>query len=250
MSQISYQEFEARREQAANQNQQPRVSYFSLKNDKDEAVVRIMHDSPADFEIVAVHPISIGGKFRKVNCLRGAYEPIENCPFCAAEKQLQRRIYIHLLEYTKDENGNIVCTPKVWERSTDYISKLKNLCDEYPPLSDSLFKIKRNGAAGSMETTYDIMFASPAVYNPNIYVKDENAFKNYSCIGSAVLNKTPEEMIALISGNEAVAKQSEPVNASNETVVNESTVRTYNPGVSYSNTESSDESVVRPRRIY
>ena len=46
------------------------VGFFTLKNDNDEAVVRFMCDSTDDFEILTVHDVQIGQRYRKVNCIR------------------------------------------------------------------------------------------------------------------------------------------------------------------------------------
>lgn len=246
MAQVSYEAYEnAKTNQASNQ---PRVRFFGLKNDKDEAIVRIMHDSPADFDIVYVHPVQINGKFRKVNCIRNPYEPIENCPFCEAQKPLNKRIYIHLIEYTKNEDGTITATPKIWERSSSYVTTLKNLCDEYAPLSNNLFKIKRNGVAGSMDTTYDILYAPPTIYNPDIYTKDESLVADLKAIGTAVIDNDYNQLKNLL------ATQDQPVeNKSEQVPQSESTpVRTYvaDNAPAINPTINQADSFTRPRRLY
>lgn len=211
MGQINYEKFQAGVKEREDRQQGKRVGYFSLKNDKDEAIVRFMHNSPADFDIMYVHPMQINGKFRNVNCIRDPeVDPIDHCPFCAAKKKIQTKIFIHLIEYTKDENGNIVGQPKIWERTAGYISTLKNLCDEYAPLSDNLFKIKRNGAAGSMETTYNIMYAPPQVYRQDVYKKDEEAFNGIKALGTSVMNKTFEQMADMLNDEVTPSQQYQP----------------------------------------
>ena len=171
------------------------VGFFTLKNDGDCAVVRIMHDSTDDFEIHTVHPITVDGKFRTANCIRNPYDPVQMCPLCANNTKINQKIYLHMIQYDRDPNtGNVVASPKVWERSIGYATKLKTLIDEYGPLSDCIFKIKRNGKAGSVDTTYEIMFCNPSVYPPSVYVKDEEAFKNYSSIGKSIMDKNAEEL--------------------------------------------------------
>ena len=58
------------------------VGFFTLRNDNDEAIVRFMCDSTDDFEILTVHDVQIGTKYRKVNCIRDPREPLDNCPLC------------------------------------------------------------------------------------------------------------------------------------------------------------------------
>ena len=246
MSQVSYQAFQTNKEEREARQNSPRISFFGLKNDGDEAVVRFMHNSPEDFDIMYVHPVTINGKYRKVNCIREPKQPITDCPLCAAKQSLQTKVYIHLLEYVKDEQGNITAVPKIWERTSGYITTLKNLCDEYSPLSDNLFKIKRNGAAGSLNTTYAIVYARPEIYRPDVYIKDETAFENIRALGTAVIDKDYNGLLEYVDSNsmstmESNAVQapvnpqpaySQPVQQQNpQPVYNQSTppVRTYTP---------------------
>lgn len=189
-----------------------RVGFFGLRDDGDEAIVRIMHDSPATFEIVAVHPYQVGGKFRNINCIRNPQDDIEKCPLCDEGVPLRYRFYVHLLEYTRDNNGNIVATPKVWERSLQYADTIKDYCNEYAPLSNYIFKIKRVGKKGSMDTKYNIIPANPSVYSPSLYPKDESAFEGYSAIGTAVYNTDYNGMQKLLTpaDQEPYAPKEEP----------------------------------------
>ena len=172
-----------------------RVGYFSLKNDGDEAVVRFMHDTPDDFDLLVVHRMQqADGRYKSVSCLRNPNDPIDMCPICAEGGKPEYKIYIHLLEYVRQEDGSVKPLPKVWERSASYAKRLSNLMNEYGPLSDCLFKIKRQGASGSLTTGYDIMYASDKVYPSNVYVKDTKLFDGYTALGHAVLDKSYEEL--------------------------------------------------------
>lgn len=206
MGQIDFNSFKQRTTQnnlntSNSNNRGPRIGYFTLKQDRDQAIVRFMIDSPDDFDIVAGHRMSINGFNRMVNCVRDVHDPVENCPLCAAGKKLEYRIYIHLIEYTRDETGKIVATPKVWERSTAYINTLTNLLNEYGPLSDNVFKITRNGAAGTTGTTYDITYCKPDVYKPELYVKNETLFNGYKAVGNAVLDYDVDKLNELVNGS-------------------------------------------------
>lgn len=191
----------------SNSNQGTQVGFFSLKNDGDEAIVRIMHDDTDSFDIVSTHAISVGGKYRRVNCCRSPREAVENCPLCASGNPSQQRFYIHLIQYTRDENGQIVPEAKIWERSLSYATTIKNLIVEYGPLSNLIFKIKRNGAAGSMDTKYTIMYANPQMYPENLYPPVPNAFDGYNAIGNVVMDKTPQEIVTFLTEGEFPAIQ-------------------------------------------
>lgn len=233
MARLSFDAFQ--QSQSARQAQQttsdkPRVGFFALKNDGDEALVRFMHDSTADFDIVTTHRVMIDGRTRAVNCIREAREPIDACPLCAAGKPLQQRFYIHLIEYTKNEQGQVVATPKVWERSTAYIGTLKGYIDEYGPLSNVLFKVRRQGAAGSMDTTYNITFANPNVYRNDLYPCDRSVFENYTAVGGAVLDYKYDQMTTLAGqpAGQSIATQA-PVNQQPQQTFTQAQPRQYTP---------------------
>ena len=213
MAKINWNDFQARAAEMEARQQQmngPYVGFFTLKNDGDEAIVRIMHDSPEDFDIVAVHQTTVDGKFRNVSCLRSPSDPMDMCPFCAANKKFATRLYIHLIQYVRDENNQIVAQPKVWERSTAYAKQLAEYINEYGPLSDMIFKIKRSGAKGSMDTTYTIIPANAKLYPEDIYVKDAEALADYQALGHAVLDKNYEEMMAMLDGAPTTQQSAAP----------------------------------------
>lgn len=176
------------------------VGFFTLKNDGDEAIVRIMHDTVEDFDILTTHPISLGGKFRTVNCLRDPRDPMEQCPLCKNGTKVQSRIFIHMIQYVKNNQGQVVATPVVWERgANEYGTKLKTLMSEYGPLSNNVFKIRRNGKTGDTNTTYEILYGSPNMYSEQVYPKVPGAFDNFSACGVVVLDKSYDEIMYFIS---------------------------------------------------
>ena len=75
------------------------------------------------------------------------------------------------------------------------------MLDEYGPLSDNIFKIKRSGAPNSRDTRYNIMYASPAVYRPDLYVKKPELFEGYHAVGNAVIDKNADELMDLCYSN-------------------------------------------------
>ena len=207
MAQINFKAFMARTNGTPSTSAAaPRIGYFSLKKDQDEAIVRFMIDSPEDFDIVVVHQAKVGNFKRSVNCIRSAQDPVENCPLCEAGYKVGFRFYIRLIEYLPDEQGNIVGVPKIWERSSMYVQTFNDLLQEYGKLSDCVFKVKRNGAPGSKETVYSILYANQKAYERPEYEKIPDAFRGYKVLGHAVVNKSYEELQELLKEQEAESK--------------------------------------------
>lgn len=198
MANISYDYFEA-----SNNNDgggfKNSVGFFSLKNDGDDAIVRILHNSVEDFDMLSCHSVVIGGKYKKINCLREPREPMNKCPLCEAGiGKLQQRMFIHLIQYAKDENGNIVALPKIWERSVSYAKTLKGYIDEYGPLEKRVFKIRRYGEAGSMQTNYTFLPQDSSIYSEAQYPIDKSGFERYSVLGTLVMNKNYDDCVAFV----------------------------------------------------
>ena len=245
MARISY---EAYQQKAAEQEfSGSGIGFFSLKNDGDEAVVRIMHDSREDYDILSVHQVPVGGRHTNVECIEG------DCPLCKSGNNIKYRFFVHMLQYVKDEQGNIVTKPVVWERAAKSMSeKLNAMLQEYGPLSDCVFKIRRNGKAQDKNTTYEIMFANPNVYRPDLYPKDNEVFKDYTVSGKKVATKTAEEMITYLNTGSFPERQDNG-NQNNGGYANESVSRTppapsTNGYVPTSNAQTTGG--VRPNRYY
>ena len=176
------------------------INFFTVRNDNDEAIVRFMCDSVDDFEILTVHDIQIGGKYRKINCIRDFRDPVENCPLCASGTKINQRFFIKMIQYDKttDATGNVIITPKaaVWERSTAYAKTLKSYLDNYGPLSDIICKVIRHGKAGDMQTTYEIVpNLNKNIYRDDVYVKDVNIFGGFHAFGTIVMDRTYDEIM-------------------------------------------------------
>ena len=201
MAQFNYndyvsQEANKTQEGAVNTNS---VSYFALKNDGDEAVVRFIYDNPNQFDLLTVHTVQIDGKYKKVSCLRTPMEPLNKCPLCEKGDKLQQKFFVKLIEYVRDEKTNqIIPVAKVWERPASYSKVLNGYFSEVYILSDCIFKIKRHGAKGDMNTTYDTIPANPQVYKPEYYVKDFSAFDNYK-LSYIVMEKSYSDLAQFVT---------------------------------------------------
>lgn len=189
------------------------VGFFTLKNDNDEAVVRFMCDSTDDFEILTVHDVQIGQRYRKVNCIRDPREPLDNCPLCKNGTRISNRFFIKLIQYNRVTDPNtgvqtIVPQAMIWERSTAYAKTLKSYLDNYGPLSDIICKIIRHGKAGDMQTTYEIVpNLSKTVFPDEVYVKDPTLFGTFEAFGTIVMDRTYDEMAHFVATGEFPARQ-------------------------------------------
>lgn len=195
-------------------NDSSSVGFFKLANDKDEAIVRFMHDDVQSFEILGTHSVQVNGKFRRINCIRTPMQPVDNCPICAKGEKIDYRFFIHLLQYVNNPDGSVSVEPKVWERSLSYATKLKEYLNNYGPLSDIVCKIVRHGVAGDMKTDYEIIpNLNKQIYRDDIFVKKTGYFDDFKALGRMVLNKTADEINHYLStGDFPVVEKSETNN--------------------------------------
>lgn len=193
------------------------VGFFSLKNDGDEAVVRIMCDSMADLEIMTVHPVTVGvSSFpnRQVNCLRDPRDPLEMCPLCAAGEKVKQKVFIKMLQYdpyTKEAKA------VVWDRvASVFAPKIKSFLDNYGPLSHIMCKIIRHGTG--KQTQYDIIpNINPTEFNEQNYPIIPDAFKDFTVLGRMVMDKNAEEIIEFMRTGAFPEKQKQINNAPQQT---------------------------------
>ena len=258
MSQLSMQDFRKFSDERSNgfgsENSDKRyVGYFSLKNDGDSAVVRFMIDSVDDLNVVFMHTVKVDGRFRAINCLRDPLQPASSCPLCSADNRPKQRIYIPLLSYERDDRGELIAVPRIWERPVFYEKRLSTLTSEYGKLSNMLFRIVRNGAAGDTNTTYTEMpLVQKEIYNDSTYVKDEHAFDNFNVIGRIVVNLNADEAREVLNGgipDKLKRKESNSSTTSTNNKFNE--YHEYTQSKPDVPTINSDGSVSeRPRRYY
>ena len=266
MASFNYQEYQnltkdnqESKQQTTNSNY---IGYFNLKTDGEEAIVRFMYDSSAEFNIFTYHHLQVNDKRRKIDCLRNPHDPVDLCPLCASGNKAQRRFFIKLLQYIRQEDGSIKAVPKIWERSDVYATTLNNLFTEYGNISDCVFKVKRNGASGDVNTSYDIMFANPVVYKSEMYVKDTEAFKDFDFFKYIINQKSAEDMMSLVKPKATETQPAQPTQQPSQPTLTQTTSQTtynqpnytqpsYNPQpqqYDYNSNQPSDD--MRPKRIY
>jgi hypothetical protein len=207
MANISFADYENKKSNNNTSNKEYKVGYFSLKDDGDDAVVRFAYSSVQEFNIVTVHVVKTTGKdgkelYKRVSCLREAHEPMAKCPLCLSGNKVVDKFYVKLIEYVKDDSGNIVPKARVWERPAKFARELKSFMDEYGDLTNFVFKVKRRGTRGSTDTTYDIIPVRQEIYKPEIYVKDFTDFEGFKMAGSFYLVKTADELNTFLKTGE------------------------------------------------
>lgn len=170
-----------RYDEAEHYGGQGGTGFFSLKNDKDVALVRFMYNSVDDVEGYAVHQVEIDGKKRYVNCLREYNQPKDACPFCKANMFTQAKLFIPVYNIDEDK-------VQMWERGKKFISKISSICARYPDVVSHKFEIERNGKKGETTTTYEIY----EVGKDDTTLEDLPEVNNP--LGSIILDKTADDM--------------------------------------------------------
>lgn len=129
-------------------------NYFSLKDDKDTAIIRFLYNDINDVEGVACHSIEVDGKRVDVECLRAYNEPLSKCPLCEAGYKVDAKLFIPVY----DENAK---ESKIWTRGKTFFNKLSGLCMRNNPLVATPFEIERQGKKGDPTTSYELYPMTP-----------------------------------------------------------------------------------------
>ena len=231
MAKFNYEELEQiQQATSSNKEDKAKVGYFnSLKNDGDEAIVRFVYSNPSQFDLTVVHKVKVGDFYRYISCLRTGLDSVDKCPLCAKEEKVNSRFFVKMLEYSRDEKGNIVAKPVVWDRPAKFSKYIKGLIDEYGDLSSMIFKIKRRGAKGDMQTTYDCYPANQNVYKESQYVKDFSAFETLDLAHHSYYDLTFDEIQYYMNTGEIPQREKPQDNTQSQN--NVSPNATYNNGV-------------------
>lgn len=117
---------------------------FMLRNDKDYADVIFLYRSADDVLIADGHYINTPDYTGYVHCLG------KGCPACGKGIRVQHKLFIPLYNIT---SGQV----EFWDRNARFENQLINdVFSRYPNPSDFVFRIKRNGVSGDINTTYEI----------------------------------------------------------------------------------------------
>lgn len=201
------------------------VTYFSLKNDQDEAIVRFLqqHDDINWVRQWRTEPKQGFPYGEKLNCVDqfedgtpdpgfelglksswSAFAPLiwRNAPQFQKDAQ-GRRI--------KDANGNFVIagyadTVALWEHTWTIYDILKSVDSDYRGLMSRDFKVKRIGARGSNKTTYRIV-PHPIDGPPTPFSPEDQALASAQAIDITPFVRIPtyDELYTYLNGGQAPA---------------------------------------------
>ena len=188
-----------------NASQGPKVGFFKLKDDGDEALVRINLGTVEELQFAAVHTLNAAGKWMKVSCL----SPFGtgSCPLCtsanggnSAVSKASKKVYVQLLVAYRDKATGAFSAPVpvIWERPAGFSKDLANKLRDYGNLREVLLKVTRNGVASDMKTTYSLDYAVPTVFKPELVPADFSAFNNFNIAKHSYWEKTPEEITVFL----------------------------------------------------
>ena len=164
--------------------------YFSLKNDKDSAIVRFMYNSVSDIETFAVHEVQVNGFNKHVDCLKDA-EGNGSCPFCDKGIKRTARTFFKLYKIDTD-------SVEIWDCGVKRAPGLENILkmSRSGKLVNDVFEIVRHGKAKATDTEYELVYKGT----------DEKTLEDLpnapELYGRYILKKTPEEMEYYITHNE------------------------------------------------
>ena len=164
-----------------------KTGWFQLKDDGDTATVRLLHkgevgvkdgETDYDFPIYEVHKLDVDGSGRDRTCLCKG----ESCEFCKSGNKPQLRMFLQMINKDEKDKDKQV---QLWERGLTDIKNLIGLAGEYGDLTKRDIKIKRSGAKGILNTTYqyfptkkEIEYAKSTgkrvIYQNSTEVRDQN----------------------------------------------------------------------------
>lgn len=202
MSTFSYQDYQEAAKNSSN-GTLSKVGFFKLKDDGDEALVRFHCSSVEDLIFASVHSINAGGKWIKVCCADPLAGRPANCKLCEAASKnapgvgkASKKVYLKMLVSYKDKTtgGWSEPLPVIWERPASFSREIATKLANFGDLTQSMFKITRNGVAGDMKTTYSLDYAVPAIFKPEMIPADFSAFNTFNIARHSYWEKTPEEI--------------------------------------------------------
>lgn len=119
--------------------------YFLLRNDGDYADVVFLYQGVEDVLVADVHYIKSPDYSGYVHCCQ------KGCPACAKGIRTQTKLFIPVYNIAADEI-------QFFDRTMKFEPQLQqDVFSKYPNPSEYVFRITRHGAAGSVDTTYEIM---------------------------------------------------------------------------------------------
>lgn len=129
-----------------------RPAMFNLERAGQSATVRVLHSSVSTIEAATTHWVQdpTTGKKRSFKCVS------DGCPMCDRGIGALTKVYIHLWDYTDNQE-------KVWVRTDKIIPQLLTVQNSWGNLSDCVVTITRNT---DQFPTYNVMPVNAASYPP------------------------------------------------------------------------------------
>lgn len=124
--------------------------WFKLANHGDKATVRFLSDSVEEMDTLTIHKVENADGYNiSVNCLRGADDPVTDCPLCERGLRAVLQFYVPLFN---ESTGEV----EMWNKGIKLRNQINALQARYPNLTTRTFDIERIGERGSTDTTYQI----------------------------------------------------------------------------------------------
>jgi len=209
MSQFNYSDYQkvVEKAQSGPSTNAVKVGFFKLKNNGDEALVRINASNIEDLKFATVHKPAFGKKFEglgtgftPVSCLNEVGSYSDTCPFCKAAAdghdvvgKAVKTVYVEMLVAYKDTTTGSwsAAQPVVWERPAGFSRELATKLKDYGSLKEKVFKITRQGAG--KDTKYSLDYI-PVFDKPELVSTDFSAFDNFNINKHSYWEKSAEDL--------------------------------------------------------
>jgi hypothetical protein len=179
-----------------------KINYFSLREDKETARIRLLYEGADDIEGYSVHRVKVGDWELPVNCLLEKDSPIDDCPFCRERYMKQARVYVPVYDEDAQEF-------KFWDRPNSFYGQLTGLCARYPNIVSQVFEVERSGEKGSNRPSYQFYpIGQPDGTTVNDILDDCELDEMPNAVGTKILDKTADEMEYYIQHKEFPSKDS------------------------------------------
>ena len=180
---------------ALDYNEERYGNLFTLRNDKDFADVIFLYQSVRDVLVADVHYIKSADYSGYAHCCG------KGCPACAKGIRVQNKLFIPLYNIT---NRKI----EFFDRSTRFENQLMtDVFDKYPNPSEYVFRITRNGEAGSQDTRYVIQAVAKNSSMPYAKILADNNAKMPDYYENVCKDLSPSALQDLLSGGQAPTEE-------------------------------------------
>ena len=143
---------------ATEYNEERFKNLFVLRNDGDFADVIFLYESMDDVLVADVHYIKSDGYNGYAHCCG------VGCPACSRKIRVQNKLFIPLFNFSAAANGK-GGEIQFWDRTVRFEPQLQqDVFAHFANPSEYVFRITRHGAAGSVDTTYEVAAVGKNTY--------------------------------------------------------------------------------------